>query len=182
MPAIDYDADAALMLCVKQGDRKAFETLIRRHQGPLVNFFRGSGVHTHAEDLVQETFLRLYRYRDRYQAQAKLTTFLYLLARQVWIDHLRKQQRRRRLEEPMQEHTPEPMMPPPALRGEGHDLIDALATLPEAMRDAVLLCAAQGLSQGEAAEILGVPVGTVKSRVSYGLKRLRAWIEADEQH
>ena len=172
--------DTALMLRVKEGDRRAFETLIKRHQQPLMNFFRRLGVHRDAEDLVQETFLRLYRYRDRYQPRAKLTTFLYLLARQTRIDYLRKLQRRGRLEEPMQEYTPEPALPAPERRGESSDLAQALLALPESMREAVVLCAAQGLSQAEAAVILDVPVGTVKSRVSYGLKRLRTWIKEHE--
>ena len=80
----------------------------------------------------------------------------------------------------MQEYTPEPTLPAPERRGESSDLAQALLALPESMREAVVLCAAQGLSQAEAAVILDVPVGTVKSRVSYGLKRLRTWIKEHE--
>ena len=90
--------DAELMLRVRgQDDEAAFALLVSRHQKSLLNFFARSGVQYDSEDLVQQTFLRLYRYRQRYVATAKFTTFLFLLARQVWIDELRRRQRRERL-------------------------------------------------------------------------------------
>ena len=82
------------MLLAGAGDRDAFELLVRRHHQPLLNFFLRMGVDRDAEDLVQQTFIRLYNYRQRYRPSAKFTTFLYLLARQVWVDELRRRGRR----------------------------------------------------------------------------------------
>ncbi len=167
------------MLLAKEDDRTAFETLVRKHQRPLLNFFIRAGVTTDAEDLVQQTFIRLYRYRNRYRARAKFTTFLYLLARQVWIDELRRRKRRQRLSDGLKaEPTPEPRAPTPAL---ADDLQQALAGLSERLRAVVTLGVLQELAYPEIARILKIPVGTVKSRMFNGLRELRARLEALEK-
>jgi RNA polymerase sigma-70 factor (ECF subfamily) len=177
----DYpaDDDCQRMLLARQGDRAAFETLVRKHQRPLLNYFIRAGVNTDAEDLVQQTFIRLYHYRNRYSARAKFTTFLYLLARQVWIDELRRRNRRQRLRERLTaEPTPEQRVPTPAL---ADDLQQALAGLSERLRAVVTLGVLQELAYPEIAKILKIPVGTVKSRMFNGLRELRARLEALER-
>lgn len=165
------------MLRVCSGDRVAFTTLVRRHQQPLMNFFRRCGVYTDAEDLVQQTFVRLYRYRDRYTARAKLTTFLYLLARQVWIDELRRRQRRDRLSKELAAQ-PESAAVTVSGPGDGHLAIAAaLAKLPVGLREVVVLGVYQGLPYEEVASILKIPVGTVKSRMFNALRMLRRILE-----
>lgn len=167
------------MLLSRQGDRSAFEALVRRHQRRLLNYFIRSGVSTDAEDLVQQTFLRLYRYRNRYSARAKFTTFLYLLARQVWIDELRRRTRRRRLSDSL---AAEPDNAPPAVTPAlADDLQQALAGLSERLRAVVTLGVLQELAYPEIAKILKIPVGTVKSRMFNALRELRARLETEER-
>lgn len=168
------DVDLALMLRARDlDDRDAFAELIGRHQRPLMNFFVRCGVYGDVEDLTQETFIRLYRYRSRYTPSAKFTTFLYLLARQVRIDALRRLRRREALHRRAAEEAPQEEPPSAAVRGERLDAAKALACLPEPMREVVVLSVLQGLTQNEVAEVLKIPVGTVKSRLSTALQRMR---------
>ena len=172
--------DAALMLRARADDRDAFAALVKRHQKMLLNYFARSGVQYDCEDLVQQTFLRLYRYRDRYTPTAKFTTFLFLLARQVWIDELRRRKRHERLVAGLAaEPHPEQVEPVAANVGAagGMDLDQALAALPEALRAVVELGVYQDLPYAQVAEILGIPVGTVKSRMFNALAKLRGFLE-----
>ena len=171
--------DQALMARVRtDDDREAFAELVGRYGKILLNFFARSGVQYDCEDLVQQTFLRLYRYRSRYVPTAKFTTFLFLLARQVWIDDLRRRKRRERLMEGLEQE------PQPPLRGsmddEGArgrlDLQQAVGALPEGLRQVVELGVFQDLPYAEVAEILGIPVGTVKSRMYHAMRQLRAFL------
>lgn len=166
-------SDIELMQRTRDGDTDAFAELVRRHQNPLVNFFRRLGVHNDAEDLTQETFVRLFRYRERYRATAKLTTFLYLLARQTRIDWLRKHKRRQEFAERLRDQAEVERQD-----GHGHDVIladaeAALNRLPEGMREVVVLSLYQGMKYEEVGEVLGIPVGTVKSRMFNALRRIR---------
>ncbi|HNX34893.1 MAG TPA: RNA polymerase sigma factor [Kiritimatiellia bacterium] len=175
--------DAALMRIVRDDDgRDAFAVLVKRHQKMLLNFFARSGVQYDCEDLVQQTFLRLYRYRDRYAPTAKFTTFLFLLARQVWIDELRRRKRHERLVEGLAaEPHPEFAAPAAAEAGAagGMDLDRALAALPQGLREVVELGVYQDLPYAEVAEILKIPVGTVKSRMFNALAKLRTFLEKE---
>ncbi len=175
--------DTALMLRVRgSDDRDAFAVLVTRHQKMLLNFFARSGVQYDCEDLVQQTFLRLYRYRNRYVATAKFTTFLFLLARQVWIDELRRRKRRERLAEGLSAE-PHPEFAESAAveagAAGGMDLERALAMLPESLRQVVELGVYQDLPYAEVAEILKIPVGTVKSRMFNALAKLRTFLEKE---
>lgn len=171
--------DAELMALARRGDREAFGTLVKRHQKMLLNFFVRMGVQHSSEDLAQQTFVRLYRYRDRYVANAKFTTFLFLLARQVWVDELRRRGRRERLVDELAADpalTPQPECPARRVAGK-LDVAQALETLPEGLRMVVELGVYQDLPYAEIAEILGIPVGTVKSRMFTALARLRTYFE-----
>lgn len=170
-----------LMLRVKGGDKGAFTQLVKRHQKMLLNFFIQSGVRYDCEDLVQRTFLRLYRYRDRYTPSAKFTTFLFLLARQEWIDEIRRRDRQKRLRETL---SSDPVALPVFDEAEGVgaravrlDLEQALASLSDGLRQVVVLGVYQQLPYAEISEILGIPVGTVKSRMFNALAKLRSYME-----
>jgi len=174
IPPEDGDAvDKSLMERTKRGDEGAFAGLIQRHQRPLLNYFVRCGVYTDAEDFVQETFLRLHRYRKRYRPSAKFTTFLYLLARQVRIDALRRMSRREARIQAAGRELPQAAVPTATETGEALDALAALARLSDAMREVVVLAVMQGMTQEEVAEVLGIPVGTVKSRLSNAIKAMR---------
>jgi len=169
--------DCTLMLRACAGDQQAFAAIVGRHQKSLLNFFHRCGVYNDAEDLVQQTFLRLYRYRDRYTANAKLTTFLYLLARQVWIDEVRRRTRVERLRDSLAAE-PEALTQPASQPERGRmDLDAALDRLPEGLRLVVVMAIYQDMPYAEIATALGIPEGTVKSRMFNALRLLRRTIE-----
>ena len=172
------DIDDTTLMCrvSESDDERAFAVLVARHQQLLLNFFIRWGVQYDCEDLVQQTFLRLYRYRHRYTPTARLTTFLIMMARQVWIDELRKRKRHQRLTQSLMAE-PLPQSAPPAAASAGVggdvDLARALAALPEHLRIVVELGVYQELPYAEVGAQLGIPVGTVKSRMFTALNRLR---------
>jgi RNA polymerase sigma-70 factor (ECF subfamily) len=169
----DDSDDFELMRLVRAGNPDAMECLVRRHQNPLLNFFRRMGAVTDAEDAVQETFIRVYNYRDRYRPSAKFTTFLYTVARHVRHDLLRKTMRREALAERVAaepDGDPDPGPRAVALRMDVHA---ALQRLPEKLRGVVVLGVYQGLRQEEIAAALDIPLGTVKSRMFTALERLK---------
>lgn len=143
----------------------------KKFEKNLLNFFWRQNVsYSEAEDLLQETYLRLWKYRDRYVATAKLSTFLFTLARQVRIDALRRQTRRETREEGWIKEQGDVVQPVFPVRD---DVRWALSQLSDALRETVELAIFQDLPYAEVAEILGVPVGTVKSRMSAALKQLK---------
>lgn len=143
-----------------------------KYRKNLLNFFWRNGVsHFEGEDLVQETYLRLWNYRDRYEKTAKLRTFLFLLARQVWLDALRRRTRREHREERWGNE--QPVVAVPTGLGMREDARWALSQLGEPLREVVELGIFQDLPYAEIAEILSIPVGTVKSRMFNALKKLK---------
>ena len=151
------------------------ETLMaeaRKFEKNLLNFFWRQGVsHLEGEDLVQETYLRLWKYRREYKPTAKLSTFLFLMARQVRIAALRRQTSRENREE--QWGKEQPTSEGPKAFGVREDVRWALAKLSEPLRDVIELAVFQDLPYAEVGEVLGIPVGTVKSRMHNALKELK---------
>ena len=151
------------------------ETLMaeaKKFEKNLLNFFWRQGVsYSEGEDLVQETYLRLWKYRREYEPTAKLSTFLFLMARQVRIDALRRQTRRASREEIWGKE--QPTSAGPKALGAREDVRWALAKLSEPLRDVVELAVLQDLPYAEVSAILGIPVGTVKSRMHNALKELK---------
>lgn len=144
----------------------------RKYEKNLLNFFWRQGVSpSDGEDLVQETYLRLWRQRHVYRPTAKLSTYLFLLARHVRIDALRRQACRERREESWARERPQTA--PPAAVGAREDVRWALARLSEAHRDVIELGVFQDMPYADVAEVLGIPVGTVKSRMHHALKELK---------
>ena len=152
----------------------------KKFEKNLLNFFWRQGVScSEGEDLVQETFLRLWKYRGEYVRTAKLSTFLFLLARQVRIDALRRQVRREHREERWGKD--QPAFAPPKRFGVREDVRWAVARLSEPLRDVVELGVFQDLPYAEVAEILGIPVGTVKSRMHNALKELKETFDHEQR-
>jgi RNA polymerase sigma-70 factor (ECF subfamily) len=172
--------DAVLMAASRTGDMDAFSELVRRHQRGLVNFFMRMGASSHAEDLAQETFVRLFNYRDRYQPSAKFTTFLYTLARHAWCDLLRQWQRRDKGLELLRNNAAvrddERREP---LDGRVEAVRAAVERLPEKLRLVVVLGVYEGFDYETIARVAGIPVGTVKSRMFLATQRLKEWLNND---
>ncbi|MFC1453508.1 RNA polymerase sigma factor [Verrucomicrobiota bacterium] len=169
----DERPDEALMQAAARGDKESFVHLVHRFQNPLLNFFRRLGVYTDAEDLVQDTFIRLFRYRKRYRPSARFKTFLYLVARQVRIDYLRKADRKRRLSDTLRRQREVEQSAVGSVERRAGEAADALARLPDRMKEVVVLSIYQGLKYREIGKILRIPEGTVKSRMFNALRRLR---------
>jgi len=160
--------DAELMERIKDSE-EAFATIIRRYQKTLLNLFYWLGADIYeAEDLIQETFLKLFRYRNRYRPSASLKTFLCTLAYRTWVDTRRKARRRiSAVEETATEYIHHPSS------DYAEDVRNALAQLSDKLRSVLVLNIYQDMKYQEIAEVLNIPVGTVKSRMNLAIKQMR---------
>ena len=167
--------DIELMALAAKGRADAFEEIVRRYQNILLNFFLRKCVsYSDGQDLAQRTFLRLWRYRKKYRAEAKFTTFLFLLAGQESVDFYRAEGRRAGLVEGLtREAEVRADERSPEAPAEGEDVRRAVARLSPSLRDVVELGVFQELPYAEVGEILGIPVGTVKSRMFNALRKLK---------
>lgn len=170
--------DEDLARGLQQGSTADLIVLVERHHGDLIGYLyrMTGGDRALAEDLVQESFLRLLAHIDRYTYPRPFKTWLYAIATNIARDHFKSADARRTVESPeegiMQSYHPQP---------EAHlihdettrRVVDAIASLPQAQREVIVLRYTQELSLAEIAAILSIPVGTVKSRLSIGLRRLR---------
>jgi len=167
-------SDETLFAAWRAGDETACETLFRRYQGPLGRHLaRMLGDPAAAEDVVVETFLRLHRHRDRVRPGQALRPLVWTIARNLARNRLRAQRLWRWV--PLRAAEPERPVPPPAAgSGEIQQRVTAaFAALPLAQREAASLRLLGELSLEEIAEVTGVPLGTVKSRLFHALHRLR---------
>ncbi|OHB74692.1 MAG: hypothetical protein A2Z34_07335 [Planctomycetes bacterium RBG_16_59_8] len=179
--------DNELIVEFQRGNLDAFEMLVLRHQDQLINFFyHCSGDRQLSEDYTQDVFVRLVSYLDRYSPKAKFTTFLYKVARNMWIDKLRAERVRPRpvsLESPISggerclKDTIEGKSQAPGDAIAHHELGETLEavieSLPEDLRVVLVLSEIQGLKYREISEVLDVPIGTVKSRMHSAVETLR---------
>jgi RNA polymerase sigma-70 factor (ECF subfamily) len=172
-----HEPDPALIRAAAAGDLAAFEQIVRDHQQHVWRFLRRLlGDDAQAEDVAQETFLRVYRRLPTFAFQARFSTWIFQVARNAGIDELRARQRRERLVDAVPP-------PPTATSGPGQARVEieaALASLPVDLREALVLVEVLGLRYAEVAAVLDVPVGTVKSRVFTARVRLAQWARAGE--
>jgi RNA polymerase sigma-70 factor, ECF subfamily len=169
------------------GDRSAFALLMRRHVGGVYNFIAR---HTHpgagAEDLTQDVFLRVVERASAFKHEAKFTTWLYAIARNLCVDALRRASHRQHasLDEPNDQGVPlverigdaHPDHSGERAAGSremGERIGVALQGLPDEQREVFLLREVANLPFQEIAEVTGVPENTVKSRMRYALERLQ---------
>jgi RNA polymerase sigma-70 factor (ECF subfamily) len=156
------------------GDLAAFEWLVRCYQAHVWRFLRhllGDGAL--AEDVTQETFLRVYQHLPAFGWRSKFSTWVFRVARNAGIDALRNRRRHDQLLHALPPPRPEPA---PDARAEARA---AVAALSPKLREALLLVEVFGFTYREAAQVLRVPDGTVKSRVFNARVRLAAW--SDEE-
>ena len=157
------------------GDLNAFEELVRAYQVHVWRFLKHLlGDADLAEDLTQETFIRVYRRLDSFRFQSKFSTWMFQVARNIAVDSVRSQARQRRLVDALEAPT---STPDGATRVE---VVTAIASLTPKLREAFVLVEAHGLTYREAGQVLGVPEGTVKSRVFHARERLVRWFSAGE--
>lgn len=164
-------SDHELMHRFVHGEESAFVELVQRHQRPIASYLvRILGSRARSEDLAQEVFLRVFRHRFDYTRQAAFTTWCYTIATNLARDEIRSLRRRpvRSGLEGLQEVPSEGEEPGSALdRRETRDLVrKALGGLVPAFREVLVLRDLQGLSYGEISGILGLELGTVKSRIN----------------
>ena len=175
---VNSGADHLLMLKVRDGDVGQLGALFERYHGMLFNFFlRMSGSRSASEDLVQEVFFRMLKYRHTYRDESNFVTWMYKIARHVRFDDLRKKRNEVMLEEEEKagqvSHYP---LPGEKLekRQEVELLRNALARIAPDRRELLILSRFQLLKYEEIAEILGCQVGAVKVRVFRAVRELRA--------
>jgi RNA polymerase sigma-70 factor (ECF subfamily) len=166
--------EAELLTRVVSGDRAAFDAIMRTHEDRVFSVcLRLLGDRERALDATQDTFLIVFRKANQFQGRSALGTWIYRIAVNTCYDHLRRAQRRPT--QPLPEHldpsdpSAEEAIESAALRPE---IETALGRLPTDFREAVILSDLEGLTMPEAAEVLGVPIGTVKSRVFRGRRLL----------
>jgi RNA polymerase sigma-70 factor, ECF subfamily len=173
------DPDRALVDAAAAGSREAFDELIRRHQTAMVTLARVlTGGRDDAEDLAQDVFVRAWKSLRRFRGESTFRTWLHRVAINVVRTSQSRQGRIRRL---FVSHASSEGSPEPASGEEAVDatlarrqVIDrALATLPEELRIAVTLRDLQGLDYKEIADMLGVPIGTVESRIFRARHKLK---------
>jgi RNA polymerase sigma-70 factor (ECF subfamily) len=190
--------DESLMIRFQSGDRAAFTVLVRRHQGPLFNFalryLRSSPV---AEEVVQDAFVRVVQNAAEFKHEARFSTWLYTIARNLCIDQTRKRALRRHpsLDEPKKaEEGDGPTLGEQTADGKAsveravvsleirERVASAIDALPEEQREVFLMREVSNLPFKEIAEIVGVSENTVKSRMRYALERLQEALSEFEEY
>jgi RNA polymerase sigma-70 factor (ECF subfamily) len=173
--------DSALMLRYQDGDVAAFEVLYRRHKDPILRYLlRRCGNRDTAEDIFQEVWGKIVKARSSYRPTAKFTTFLYRVAHNCFVDHVRRNNR----------HTKESTLDPESHSDPGESLEmvterslarerleSALLALPDEQRDAFLLREEGGLSVEQIAAVTDCNRETAKSRLRYAVNKLRSAID-----
>jgi RNA polymerase sigma-70 factor (ECF subfamily) len=167
----------------QNGDVYAFEQIVHRYKNPLINFvYHFLGDRIDAEDVVQETFLRVFRNKHLYRNIAKFSTWIYTIAGNLAKTELRRRRRRRILSlsqmgyEDKEYELPDPFASTERIvsgRINEKKIKKEINALPVKFKEVVVLRDIQELSYEEISQILKIPIGTVKSRVNRGRLRLQ---------
>lgn len=179
-----------LKLFVQRASQDAFETLVTRHRRQVYNFiFKMVGKAEAAEDIFQETFLRVLKNAHTYTPRAKFTTWCLQIARNLTLDYFKREGLRRHASLDAQSDETERSMgqmlagivPESSEVLVSREMIEgvreAVTRLPENQREALVLRVYQDLQYSEIAEILGSPEGTVKYWVHEAIGQLARWLE-----
>ena len=177
-------SDEELILEYQQNDNvQAFEILVQKYKNPLTNFvYRFLGDYEACVDVVQETMIKVYRYKDSYSSVAKFSTWIYTIAGNLARTEYKRQRRRNffSINDYGEDHStydlPDESSRPDVITDSGikDEIIQkALLKVKETYREAVILRDIQGLSYEEISEILGMNEGTIKSRINRGRAQLQ---------
>jgi RNA polymerase sigma-70 factor (ECF subfamily) len=182
------DPEVALMERLRDGDEEALVLLVERYQRELVGFFYHlCWDQLVAEELAQDVFVNVFRARARYTASARVRTYLYRIAHNLWIDHLRRHRRQLSLDAEMGEESLRLVdclaAPASAIVSDEDErtraelirtrVQAALELLPEGQRAVFVLANNHGMKYQEIATVLSIPEGTVKSRMHNAVRTLR---------
>jgi RNA polymerase sigma-70 factor (ECF subfamily) len=173
------DSDIELMLRTKSGDDGAFSELMRRHYKGVVNYiYRFTNLRDNSEDLAQEVFLRIYRSAGQYRPEAKFSTWLYKIATNVSLTYVKKKSNNNvsldEIDDAGDAGNPDLDIADDIIyRKEMMNVIfEAMESLPEREKVAIMLCKYEGLSYEEVAQVLECTVGAVKAYVHRGRMKL----------
>ncbi|MCJ7812411.1 sigma-70 family RNA polymerase sigma factor [bacterium] len=175
--------DEELIKLFQEGDVYAFEQIVHRYKDPLVNFiYHFVGNRIDAEDIVQETFLRVFKKKNLYRNVAKFSTWIYTIASNLAKTELRRRRRRRILSlsqmgyEDKDYELPDYFSSPDNAverKTKEQTIRKEIEILPVKFKEVVVLRDIQEFSYEEISQILHIPLGTVKSRVNRGRVRLQ---------
>ncbi len=169
------EPDPRVIRSAAAGDEAAFTELMRASQPHVWRFVRHLlGDDEQAADVTQETFIRVHRSLERFRFDARFSTWLFQIARNAAIDEQRRSGRRGRLVAAVSASRPT------SDASLGVELTAAMRALPPRLREAFVVVEVFGLRYRDAADVLDVPVGTVKSRVFRARLELVGWFAADE--
>lgn len=184
----ERDPDAELMVRVKQGDSAAFELLVDKYKQPVMNLaYRTLRDPTEAEDLAQNVFVQVFKSADRYRVEAKFSTWLFTIARNLCLNEIRRRSRHpaesiEAAESPEDEGSfgrqfedrKNTSAPDLLLRDELTSKVEeSLASLPENQRTAILLFKEKDMSYEEISEILDCSLSATKSLIHRGRETLK---------
>ena len=165
--------DFALMERIRTGDHHAFRTLVERHQNAVIGTVaKMLGSPSEAEDIAQQVFLRIWRHASKYRPDAKFTTYLFTITRNLVFNETRRRSRKKEVSAEEREEnlhhsieaSPEHQPDAELLHAELQRAVDAaIAGLPESQRMAVVLRRYEQLSYEEIADVLDLSVSAVKS-------------------
>lgn len=175
--------DEELIARFQNGDAYAFDLLVKRYKDPLLNFiYRFIGDLVESEDIVQETFYRVYKNKHYYKEVAKFSTWIYTIAGNLAKTELRKR-RRRKVFSIHKESPIDKELELPDLKSDPEKEVNTIVTekiihkaignLPQKFRQVIVLRDIQGFSYEEISSIIKVPLGTVKSRVNRARLKLQ---------
>jgi RNA polymerase sigma-70 factor (ECF subfamily) len=180
LPGSPGDAIETLIQRALHGDQAAWDLIVRQHWRRVFNVaYKFVGTHDQAEDLAQDIFLKVFKSLDTFDRRANFQTWLTSVSRNLCIDHYRSVRKERETIDrnvDANELTPASNDESPIAALEQRDRVtllrQALAALPPALRKAVVMRDLQELSYQEIADTLGLPEGTVKSRINRGRAEL----------
>lgn len=178
---MDETSDNRLMEEVRDGKVERLAILFERHHIMLYNFFlRLTGNRSASEDLVQDVFFRILKYRQTYRSQSRFTVWMFQIARNVHVDFLRKQKQEVALEDQFEEAASPEAQPIDMMTAEiDIDLLrNALDRLSLKKREILLLSRFENMKYKDIASLLGCNIGTIKTSVHRSIKELgRIYLE-----
>jgi RNA polymerase sigma-70 factor (ECF subfamily) len=173
-------SDAALLARFKAGEARAFDELYQRHRGSLYRYYLRQAPRSVADDLFQETWLRVLKGAVTYEPNAPFPAFLFRIAHNVLVDHYRRMGRTPEVvtDGALDLADPDPQPSESYAKAQLHArFIAALEALPAEQREAFLLHQEAGLTLEQVAAVVGSNFETVKSRLRYAVARLRKLLD-----